>query len=83
MSYDPAFTRRRVADDGAIHELDLVTLSAAVRTDEGVIVPEGVTGAVVAIWAKGEAFEIEFTGAFEGLVTVPADQIATHRRYDA
>ena len=83
MSHDPAFASRRVVDDGAIHELDLVTLSAAVRTDEGDTVPEGTMGAVVAIWAKGEAYEVEFTGAFAGLATVPADQIATHRRHDA
>jgi hypothetical protein len=62
----------------AIRELDLVTLTGAVTTDDGVTVPAGTTGAVVGIWAGGAGYEVEFQA---GLATVSANQIASCRQH--
>lgn len=53
----------------AFAELDEVRLLAAITTDDGTIVPAGSEGTVVATWAEGAAFEVEFD---QGLVTVEA-----------
>ena len=57
------------AEPRAFADLDEVRLLAAVTTDDGVVVPAGPEGTVVATWAEGAAFEVEFD---QGLVTVEA-----------
>jgi hypothetical protein len=57
-------------------ELDRVTLSVPVESDEGRLVPTGSTGTIVAVWPGDDAFEVEFTTPFEALATVEARQIS-------
>ena len=56
----------------AFSELDEVRLLHAVSTDEGVEVPTGTEGTVVAVWADGAAYEVEFDA---GLATVDAEKL--------
>ena len=58
--------------DGSVRELDRVRMLRPVLGDDDVMVPEGATGTVVAIYADGEAFEIEFTDPVDTLATVDA-----------
>ena len=51
----------------AFADLDLVCVLGPVMTDEGEEVPAGTRGTVVAIYADGAAYEIEFEA---GLATV-------------
>lgn len=53
-----------------IRELDRVRLLSAVTGDDAQCVPAGSTGAVVGIYAGGEAFEVEFTRPVDTLATV-------------
>jgi hypothetical protein len=55
-----------------IQELDRVVLLADVVGDDKVPVPAGSVGTVVAIWADGAAFEVEFTRPVDALATVEA-----------
>ncbi|WP_342149981.1 DUF4926 domain-containing protein [Methylorubrum sp. SB2] len=55
-----------------LRELDRVELLADVLADEGAPVPLGSVGTVVAIWAGGAAFEVEFTRPVDALATVDA-----------
>ncbi|MCJ2091326.1 DUF4926 domain-containing protein [Methylobacterium sp. J-072] len=43
-------------------------------------VPAGTTGTVVAIYADGEAFEVEFTEPVDTLATVEADTVCLVER---
>lgn len=69
-SLDSTFVRRE--GDGAPRELDRVRMLRPVASDDDVTVPEGATGTVVAVYADGEAFEVEFTEPFDTLATVDA-----------
>ncbi|MCJ2012056.1 DUF4926 domain-containing protein [Methylobacterium sp. J-076] len=53
-------------------DLDQVRVLAAVEADGGVVLPVGSIGTVVARWAHGVAFEIEFTAPIKALATVEA-----------
>ncbi|OAS26163.1 hypothetical protein A5481_06795 [Methylobacterium platani] len=55
-----------------MEELDRVALLSDVVGDDQVTVPAGSVGTVVAIWAGGAAFEVEFTGPVDALATVNA-----------
>jgi hypothetical protein len=47
--------------DGPVRELDRVRVLEAVTGDDDLTVPVGATGTVVAVYADGAAFEVEFT----------------------
>lgn len=53
-------------------ELDVVRLASAMTTDEGVDVPAGTRGTIVAVWGDGAAYEVEVE---DGLVTATTAQI--------
>jgi hypothetical protein len=53
-------------------ELSMVRLIRGLKTSKGVEVPPGSRGAVVLVYAEGEAYEVEFS---EGLATVYADML--------
>lgn len=55
-----------------IEELDRIELLTDVLADDAVSVPAGSVGTVVAIWAGGAAFEVEFTRPVDALATVDA-----------
>ncbi|MDP4025561.1 DUF4926 domain-containing protein [Methylobacterium sp. NEAU 140] len=61
-----------------IAELDRVPLAQEVESDDGAMVPAGLTGTVDGIWAEGAGFEVEFAQPFSALATVRADAIAAH-----
>ncbi|MCJ2121230.1 DUF4926 domain-containing protein [Methylobacterium sp. J-077] len=63
-----------------VRELDRVRILRAVSGDDGVTVPAGSTGTVVAIYADGEAFEVEFTDPVDTLATVEADTVCLVER---
>lgn len=64
----PVFSYRLKPDTPATFaDLDLVRLRSAVTTDDGDEVPAGTRGTVVAVYAEGAAYEVEFTA---GLATV-------------
>ena len=51
-------------------ELDEVRLTSALRTCRGETVPAGSEGTVLAVWAGGAAYEVEFDA---GVATVEAE----------
>lgn len=61
----------------AFSELDEVRLLHVVSTDDGVAVPAGTEGTIVAIWAAGAAYEVEFDA---GLATVDAEKLRAATR---
>ena len=64
--------RSEASNPHASEELSFVQLIDRVTTDDGVEVPEGAEGTVVAIWAEGAAYEVDFAA---GLATVEANQL--------
>ena len=64
--------RFEASNPHAFEELSFVQLIDRVTTDDGVEVPEGAEGTVVAIWAEGAAYEVDFAA---GLATVEANQL--------
>ena len=68
----PRFATRDRNAPARIEELDRVELLADVLGDDQVTVPAGSVGTVVAIWAGGAAFEVEFTRPVDALATVDA-----------
>jgi hypothetical protein len=56
-------------------ELDSVRLRADVAAD-GVTIPAGAEGVVVAVYASGKACEVEFVEPVHAVVTVELSQIA-------
>lgn len=71
LTYSYSFTPDRPT---GFAELDLVRMLQDVETDEGEAVPAGTRGTVVAIYAGGEAYEVEFA---YGTVTVEAAHLTT------
>lgn len=53
-------------------DLDIVRVRRAVTTDEGEDVPAGTRGTVVAVYAGGPAYEIEFEA---GLATIDSAEL--------
>lgn len=70
MSFDPTFYARTFGQTAAIRELSRVALTAPRKTDDGRVLPKGSEGTIVGTWARGEAYEVEFTKPFAALVTV-------------
>lgn len=56
-----------------LRELSRVELTVAVVGDDGATVPAGSVGTVVAVWAHGAAYEVEFVRPVQELATVRAD----------
>ncbi|MCJ2050848.1 DUF4926 domain-containing protein [Methylobacterium sp. J-070] len=48
--------------------------------DDDLTVPAGATGTVVAVYADGAAFEVEFTDPIDTLATVEADTVCLVER---
>ena len=63
-----------------VRELDRVRVLRAVLGDDDMTVPAGTTGTVVAVYADGEAFEVEFTDPVDTLATVDADTVCLVER---
>lgn len=53
-------------------ELSVVALARSVETDDGLAVPVGSRGTVVAVYAGGAAYEVEFAHPISGNATVEA-----------
>ena len=70
MSFDPTFYARALGQPAAIRELSRVALTSPHEMDDGRVLPEESEGTVVGTWARGAAYEIEFTKPFAALVTV-------------
>ncbi len=66
--------------DGRVRELDRVRVLRAVTGDDDLTVPAGATGTVVAVYADGAAFEVEFTDPIDTLATVEADTVCLVER---
>ena len=58
-----------------VRELDRVRVLQAVTGDDDLTVPVGATGTVVAVYADGAAFEVEFTEPIDTLATVDAAMV--------
>lgn len=70
MSFDPTFYARTLGQSASIRELSRVALTAPYETEDGSVLPEGSEGTIVGTWARGAAYEVEFTKPFAALVTV-------------
>ena len=68
----PHSVARDRSEPRRIQELDRVALLVDVLGDDDVRVPAGSVGTVVAIWAGGAAFEVEFARPVDALATVEA-----------
>jgi hypothetical protein len=58
-----------------IDALEIVRMLVPVETDAGETVAAGTEGTVVAIWAGGAAFDIEFDEPIEGLAIVRREHV--------
>lgn len=76
MKRDATLKRAAVSGfvESKLEELDRVSTTAPVETDGGIL-PAAASGTVVAVWGKGEAYEVEFTRPFRALVTLQASQV--------
>jgi hypothetical protein len=63
------------AASGAFEEHSVVRLFSGVTLEDGRVLPRGAAGAVVGIWRKGAAYEVEFNEPFHAVVTVPAEDL--------
>lgn len=61
--------------EAPIRELDRVRLLATVMGDTKEKIPMGSTGTVVAVYAQGEAYEVEFATPVDTLATVDSRQV--------
>ena len=66
--------------DEPVLELDRVRILRAVTGDDDLTVPAGATGTVVAVYADGAAFEVEFTEPVDTLATVEAATVCLVER---
>ncbi len=77
MSAERAFSRIGPSEARLpIGELDVVRILVPVQTDEGETIAAGTEGTVVAAWAGGAAFDIEFAEPVLGLATVRIEHLA-------
>lgn len=56
-------------------EFSLVVLCTPIDLDDGRTLAVGAEGAIVAVWADGEAYLVEFVAPFHAVVTVPASNL--------
>lgn len=61
-------------------ELDVVTLKTPAMSDDGVMVPAGAAGTIVAVYGDAAAFGVEFETPIHALATVYPQQISSYRR---
>lgn len=70
-------TMHRLRDPGEtlapLAELSVVETLCALETDDGLPVPAGSRGTIVAVYGRGEAYEVEFARPVVGNSTVSAD----------
>jgi len=74
MSFDSTFYARTLGQGAAIRELSRVALADRHETEDGHVLPAGSEGTIVGTWARGAAYEVEFTKPFAALVTLEPDQ---------
>jgi hypothetical protein len=74
MSFDSTFYARTLSHAGAIRELSRIALTIPQKAEDGRVLPVGSEGTIVGTWARGEAYEVEFTRPFAALVTVEPSQ---------
>lgn len=71
----PLFTESEtLALRASFGEHELVRLRRPVLSHEGEF-PQGSLGTVIAVWASGEAYEVEFDSPFQAVVTLMAKDI--------
>ena len=58
----------------------MVALLSGFTLEDGRLLPPKAEGAVVGIWADGEAYEIEFEKPFHAVATVPAAKLRSLER---
>lgn len=75
MSVEVLYLLRKDEPEAELRELDDVIVLADVVCDDGISIPPGTEGTVVAVWDKGGAFEIEFEEPEGALATVPASNL--------
>ena len=72
-------TLHRARDPDETHallpELSVVETLCALTTDDGRPVPAGSRGTIVAVYGRGEAYEVEFAAPVVGNCTVSADRL--------
>jgi hypothetical protein len=64
-------------------EHSMVALLSGFTLEDGRLLPPKAEGAVVGVWADGEAYEVEFDNPFHAVVTVPAAKLRQAERRPA
>ncbi|MCJ2071921.1 DUF4926 domain-containing protein [Methylobacterium sp. J-030] len=82
MSFDSTYYARSLGQGAAIRELSRVALNAEQETEEGHVLPAGSEGTIVGTWARGAAYEVEFTRPFSALVTLEPNQFVVTSKPD-
>ncbi|WCS28918.1 DUF4926 domain-containing protein (plasmid) [Methylobacterium sp. NMS14P] len=75
MSYETMHQFRDPAAHPLFAELSVVAVLRAVETDDGLPVPAGSHGTVVAVYGGGKAYEVEFACPVVGNCTLSADAL--------
>ncbi|WP_267428568.1 DUF4926 domain-containing protein [Methylobacterium sp. GC_Met_2] len=75
MSYETMHQFRDPAAHPLFAELSVVEVLRTVETDDGLPVPAGSHGTVVAIYGGGKAYEVEFARPVIGNCTLSADTL--------
>lgn len=76
MSVDALFYIRKDEPASSFRDLDDVVLLSDAMTDDGITLPAGTEGTVVAVWRGGAAYEVEFAKPPGSLANVPAEHLA-------
>lgn len=66
----PYFTEGVSGGSDTLTELSRVRLLRAVDGDDGIQVPAGSVGTIVAVWGRGKGYDVEFTSPLAALVSV-------------
>ena len=77
MSFETMHTLRRAPEPAPLFPgLSVVATVRDAVTDDGVTVPAGSRGTVVAVYAAGAAYEVEFARPVIGNMTLPVEALA-------
>lgn len=74
MSLDSTYYARSLGQGAAIRELSRIALTSPQEIENGQVLPARSEGTIVGTWARGAAYEVEFTRPYAALITLQPNQ---------